>query len=204
MTRSEANTLDLSRNLIQRPDSLRLHHFSLGTPSFVLHVHEKHLPTKYSREVEDDDGVMNQTQKRNIAGLSMKPAAIRKRKLRNNRQVRERKRKRANIANAQKRKQPGHATKLAERRAARATRKCTQLISVEKSKSTTVPQVPYTSYDGIYKLEYEKTVKETLRVKHVYIPDSNSSYTCKSDNVTPVCVKFDSNGRASAQSILFL
>ena len=102
MTRSEANTLQLSSNLMQRPNSLRLHHFSLGTLSFVLLVHEKNLPKKYSRAVERDDGVMNLTQKKNTAGLSMNPGAIRKRKSRNNRQMRQRERKRANVVNAQK------------------------------------------------------------------------------------------------------
>ena len=113
--------------------------------------------------------------------LSANPAAARKRKSRQNAEVRARERQRQKTANALRRADGSHEDRLREQRFSRklkqkeAKRLKSNLMEVLAATGSLPPTDSRSKCTGIYQIEVQKLVTETIFMKHSYVPRAEPS-----------------------------
>jgi len=200
----EGARLSLARTLLRKPRKYKQHHFSNPGPSSVIAVENIDLgTTTREKEIHTIARGGKTTPRKAKKTLSQEPSAIRKRNWRKKAGVREKERKRENLANAKKRSEPAHATRLAKRRAAR--KEGIELVKVTMKRTSTTPFASPDESEGTYTV-----ATRTIWTKEVY---KTHKFTARKKGASPraigansalVRVEYDNKNRASAQALCIL
>jgi len=196
----EGRACTLSKELITKPKKLKTPHFSRPTNSFLIAVREEKKATKTQERT-----IRFSTSSRQKAGakppkkLSQTPTAIRKRKSRSDKNIRDAENIRRNAANKLKRKDPAHQQRLAALREKRKIAK-QSLLEVNTAASALQPFGSIDEIHGVYEIEKWSEIQITNYEKHRFTKGKVASNSISNSNISSNLVSIDIENKSLKQA----